>query len=153
MAKNPDPNLKLASTKGVTRKLDDWSTLIGLGGLAGTYLARPRGTSVRVIGIDLTPAQSWLLVALGVLAGAAICARRLAMVFTALVAPLSLLMVIVSAVAATHHDPGPFGFTAAATVLYAVIFCANLATGMWLIPNHLEGPAWVPQRGKRGGGS
>ena len=30
MAKNPDPNLKLASTKGVTRTLDDWSTMFHL---------------------------------------------------------------------------------------------------------------------------
>jgi hypothetical protein len=28
--KNPDPNLKLASTKGVTRTLDDWSTMFHL---------------------------------------------------------------------------------------------------------------------------
>jgi hypothetical protein len=30
VAKNPDPNLKLASTKGVTRTLDDWSTMFHL---------------------------------------------------------------------------------------------------------------------------
>ena len=30
MAKNPDPNLKLASTKGVSRTLDDWSTMFHL---------------------------------------------------------------------------------------------------------------------------
>ena len=30
MAKNPDPNLKLASTKGVTRTLDDWATMFHL---------------------------------------------------------------------------------------------------------------------------
>ena len=30
MAKNPDPNLKLTSTKGVTRTLDDWSTMFHL---------------------------------------------------------------------------------------------------------------------------
>jgi len=30
MSKNPDPNLKLASTKGVTRTLDDWSTMFHL---------------------------------------------------------------------------------------------------------------------------
>jgi hypothetical protein len=28
--KNPDPNLKLTSTKGVTRTLDDWSTMFHL---------------------------------------------------------------------------------------------------------------------------
>ena len=30
MAKNPDPNLKLTSTKGTTRTLDDWSTMFHL---------------------------------------------------------------------------------------------------------------------------
>lgn len=30
MAKNPDPNIKLTSTKGVTRTLDDWSTMFHL---------------------------------------------------------------------------------------------------------------------------
>jgi len=30
VAKNPDPNLKLASTKGVTRTLDDWATMFHL---------------------------------------------------------------------------------------------------------------------------
>ena len=30
MAKNPDPNLKLTSSKGVTRTLDDWSTMFHL---------------------------------------------------------------------------------------------------------------------------
>ena len=30
MPKNPDPNLKLTSTKGVTRTLDDWSTMFHL---------------------------------------------------------------------------------------------------------------------------
>ena len=30
VAKNPDPNLKLTSSKGVTRTLDDWSTMFHL---------------------------------------------------------------------------------------------------------------------------
>jgi hypothetical protein len=30
MARNPDPNLKLTSTKGVTRTLDDWLTMFHL---------------------------------------------------------------------------------------------------------------------------
>jgi hypothetical protein len=30
VAKNPDPNLKLTSTKGVTRTLDDWATMFHL---------------------------------------------------------------------------------------------------------------------------
>jgi len=30
VAKNPDPNLKLVSTKGVSRTLDDWSTMFHL---------------------------------------------------------------------------------------------------------------------------
>src|SRR4029077_15556092 len=30
MAENPDPNIKLTSTKGATRTLDDWSTMFHL---------------------------------------------------------------------------------------------------------------------------
>ena len=30
MPKNPDPSLKLTSSKGVTRTLDDWSTMFHL---------------------------------------------------------------------------------------------------------------------------
>jgi hypothetical protein len=30
LAQNPDPNLKLTSTKGVTRTVDDWSTMFHL---------------------------------------------------------------------------------------------------------------------------
>jgi len=30
VAKNPDPSLKLTSLKGVTRTLDDWSTMLHL---------------------------------------------------------------------------------------------------------------------------
>src|SRR5207244_13437281 len=117
--------------------------LIGVAGLIGVYVERPRGVGVYAVGLDLTPALSWALVAVGAAAGSAMLHRRVAKVFTAAMAIVSLPMVITSAVAATHHTPGPFGFTAGATVLYAAVFCANLGTGIWLIPNHVEGPTWM----------
>jgi hypothetical protein len=122
------------------------ATLIGVAGLLGVYLTRPRKTGVSAVGLDMTPAMSWTVSAVGIAAAVAMLHRRLAMVFCAVVAAASLTMVIVSAVAATHHAPGPLGFTAGATVLYAVFFCANLAIGMWLIPDHIEGPAWLHVR-------
>lgn len=117
--------------------------VIGAAGLIGVYLVRPRGTPVWALGLHMTPALSWAVLAVGVAAAVSMLHRRLAMVFTSAVGAASLVLVIVSAVATTHHAPGPLGFTAASTVLYGVIFCANLAIGMWLVPNHIEGPAWV----------
>jgi hypothetical protein len=125
------------------------ATLIGLAGLGGVYLAPPRGMSVSAVGLDVTPTLSWSLIGLGVLTAGSMLARRLAMVLSAVVVTASLFLVIICAVAATDHDPGPLGFTAAATVLYAVIFCANLAIGMWLVPNHIEGPVWLSRRRAR----
>jgi hypothetical protein len=119
------------------------ASLIGVAGLVGVYLAHPRGTGVSAVGLDMTPALSWTILTVGIAAAVAMLHRRLAMVFCAVVGVASLPMVIVSAVAATHHRPGPLGFTAVATVLYAAFFCANLAIGMWLIPDHIEGPAWL----------
>ena len=123
------------------------ATLLGLTGLLVVYLAGPRGTGVSIMGLDMTPALCWTLLAVGVAAAVAMLHRRIALVFCATVGSAALAMVIVSAVAATHHAPGPLGFTATATVLYAVFFCANLAIGMWLVPDHIEGQAWLRVKG------
>lgn len=124
-------------------------SLLGVAGLVGVYGATPRGTGVSVLGLDMTPVLSWTMLATGVAAAVSMLHRRFAMVFSAVVAVAALVMVIVSAVAAAHHDPGPLGFTAADTLLYGVLFCYNLAVGMWLVPNHIEGPTWMHVRRSR----
>ena len=59
MPKNPDPNLKLTSTKGVTRTLDDWSTMFHLCLVFCVRLARlpalrrARHHRSRLLGLDL----------------------------------------------------------------------------------------------------
>lgn len=116
---------------------------IGVAGLLGVYALVPRGTGVAAVGLDFTPAFSWTLAAVGVAAGLSMLHRRLAMSYSFGVGAVALLMVVFSAVGATHHDPGPFGFTVGAAILYSAFFCANLATAMWLVPNHIEGPAWL----------
>ncbi len=122
------------------------SAVLATLGLAGLFVAESQGKAVSAIGLDVTPALSWTALAVGVAAATSIIHRRLAVVFSAVVAVASVFMVIVCAVAAAHHHPGPLGFTAAATLLYAALFCANLAIGMWLIPNHIEGPTWIRRR-------
>lgn len=129
------------------------ATVIGAAGLIGVYVVHPRGTGVYALGLDMTAALSWIVIAVGTAAALATLHRRLAKVFSFTVAVTSLPMVIVSAVATSHHDPGPLGFTAGSSVLYAAFFCANLATGIWLIPNHIEGPAWVHTRKRSADGS
>jgi hypothetical protein len=116
---------------------------IGVAGLIGVYGLIPRGTGRAAVGLDFTPAFSWTLAAVGVAAAISLLHRRLAKVYSFTAGAVALLMVIVSAVGATHGDPGPLGFTVGAAVLYCAFFCANLATAMWLIPNHIEGPAWL----------
>ena len=118
-------------------------------GLFGIYVAT-RGAGVAVTRLDLTPALSWASFGLAVVAGLCVLRRRFAVVFSAVVTPVSLAMVIISAVAALHDRPGPLGLTPADTLLYAVLFCYNLAVGMWLVPDQIEGPAWV--RGRRSQG-
>jgi|SRR5690242_8873987 len=120
--------------------------LLGCAGLLAVYVVAPRGTGVALAGLDLTPALCWAIFALAVVAVISLLRRRFAVVFCAVVASTALAMVIIAAVAALHHRPGPLGLTAADTVLYAVLFCYHLAVGMWLFPDQIEGPAWVRRR-------
>jgi hypothetical protein len=123
---------------------------LGVVGLLGVFNASPRGTGTSALGLDMTPALSATILAVGVVATVCMLHRRLAMVFSAVVAVVAVFMVIVSAVAAVHEDPGPMGFTVGVTLLYAVLFSYNLAIAMWLIPDHIEGPAWVHRRRSNG---
>lgn len=117
--------------------------IVGLAGLIVVDVAVPRGTGAMAVGLILTPAFCWTMIVVGLGAATATLHRGLAKAFSVTVGIAALVMVFASAVAATHHDPGPMGFTPGAAVLYATFFCVNLAIGMWLVPNHIEGPAWV----------
>jgi hypothetical protein len=116
---------------------------IGVAGLITSVLTETTGTDFEVAGVPLTPTLSALLVIIGATAAASMVHRRAAKWFGAVLSVGAIALVVVSAVAAAHHDPGPLGFTAPAIVLWAVVFCYNLGLLMWLLPDQLEGPPWV----------
>lgn len=118
----------------------------GAAGLIAIYLLSPVRTQFRVIGLSVTPALSWALIGIAAAAAIAASRRRVALLFTAITSVATLLVVIVAAVATTHSSPGPLGFDAAAIVLWAVLFAYNFGLGIWLIPDHIEGPDWIPRR-------
>jgi hypothetical protein len=68
---------------------------------------------------------------------------------TALSAVAFVALVIIGAVFAAHHAPGPLGFEPRDIVLHGVLAVASFAVLYWLIPDVLEGPGWVSRRGTR----
>lgn len=123
--------------------------LLGTVALCGVFLAEPRGTGFSLGAVTLTAALSWTLIGTAGAAAVAVLNRRLALWFTAVASICALLLMFVGAVAGVHHDPGPLDFSAASTLFFAPIFCFNFALGIWLVPNHIEGPAWLPRRSAR----
>lgn len=125
--------------------------VVAIVGLAGVILVAPDGATFSLAGIPLTPTLSWVLMSLGAAAAGSATHRRLALLFCAVTATTALGFVIVAAVAGAQHSPGPMGFAPAAILGWAVVFCYNFALGFWLIPDHIEGPAWVPRLQGRSG--
>ena len=122
--------------------------ILGLAGLIGVFVVAPHDVAFTVAGVILTPTLSWVMLGIAATAVAALLCRRLALLFTAVLSSCAVALVVISAVSAAPHAPGPLGFTAAAILLWAVVFCYNFAVGMWLVPDNIEGPAWVPRRQK-----
>ncbi|BBY21546.1 divalent metal cation transporter [Mycobacterium stomatepiae] len=121
-------------------------TMIGLAGLLGVVFGAPTGAGFSLVGIPLTATLSWVMVGHGAAAALSATHRRLALLFCAVTATVTLGFVIVAAVAGVHQSPGPMGFTPATILWWAVLFCYNFALGFWLIPDRIEGPAWIPRR-------
>ncbi|WP_197501038.1 DUF4383 domain-containing protein [Mycobacterium sp. E3251] len=124
-------------------------TAFGIAGLISAALhphAVPTGTPV--LGLALTPAQSAILLTLGVLAIAAVGNRRAAVTVTALSAVAYLLLLFFSSVATARTVPTPLGFHAADIVLHGLLGVVNFALLMWLIPDELGDEAWVRRRGR-----
>nr|WP_255398270.1 DUF4383 domain-containing protein [Mycobacterium sp. E2238] len=114
-------------------------TAFGIAGLISAALhphAVPTGTPV--LGLALTPAQSAILLTLGVLAIAAVGNRRAAVTVTALSAVAYLLLLFFSSVATARTVPTPLGFHAADIVLHgdrrasSVDDEARFGVGSWL---------------------
>ena len=106
--------------------------------------APPTGAPVLVLA--LTPWHSALLFGFGVLAVLGVLQRRAAIAVAALSAVVFVALVIIGAIFAAHHVPGPLGFEPRDIVLHGVLAMANFAVLYWLIPDVLEGPDWVPRR-------
>ncbi|OBF54238.1 hypothetical protein A5756_14675 [Mycobacterium sp. 852002-53434_SCH5985345] len=104
-----------------------------------------------LLGLALTPWHSALLFGFGVLAVFGAVQRRAAVAVTALSSLVFVALVIIGAIFATHHTPGPLGFEPRDIVLHGVLAVANFAVLYWLIPDALEGPDWVPRRGTETG--
>lgn len=124
----------------------------GIAGLVSAALhprAGPTGTPV--LGLAATPAESAVLLALGVAAIAAVGSRRAAITVTALSAVAYTLLLFFSSVATARAMPTPLGFHAADIVLHGVLAAVNFALLMWLIPDELGDETWVPRRGRRQG--
>lgn len=109
-------------------------------------LIRGQSRVLRPLGLPLTPALCTGLLVLAAAAAAATMSRSAAKVFLVVVISAALALVIGSGVTAAHQRPGPLGLTAAAIVWWATVFCYNLGLGIWVIPDHLEGRAWVWKR-------
>ena len=124
------------------------AAMVGVAGLIGVAVA-PGGSGFRVAGVPLTPALSAVMLGIGAAAAAAMIHRRAAKLFSAGVTAAAVALMVICAVAAAHHDPGPLGFTAPAILIWAVLFCYNLGLGMWLLPDQIQGPEWLPRRNNR----
>ena len=123
------------------------AAMAGVAGLIGVVLA-PRGGGFCLAGVPFTPALSAVMLGIAAAAAAAMSHRRAAKLFSAGVIAASVALMVICAVAAAHHDPGPLGFTAPAILMWGVLFCYNLGLGMWLLPDQIQGPEWIPRRGK-----
>lgn len=117
-------------------------------GIAGIVLSAAHPAGARTLGLELSAWQAGLFLGFGLLAVVASLWRRGAVVLTAGAAALFAVMVVISSVAAARAARST-GLDASDIVLYGVLAGMNLALLMWLIPDALEGPAWIPRRRRR----
>ncbi len=108
----------------------------------------PDGT-VGALVLAMTPWHSAMLLGYGVLAILGSLRRRAAITVTAVGAVAFAVLVIVGAVAAAHHAPGPLGLEPRDIVLHGALAALNFAVLYWLIPDVLEGPDWIRSPGSR----
>ncbi|WP_167373990.1 DUF4383 domain-containing protein [Mycobacterium paraffinicum] len=120
----------------------------GIAGLVSAALHPHAGpTGAPILGLAATPAQSAILLGLGVVAGiAAAGRRRAAITVTAVSAVAYTLLLFFGSVATARARPTPLGFHAADIVLHGVLAAVNFALLMWLIPDELGDEIWVPRR-------
>ena len=118
-------------------------------GIAGVVSSTAHPGGARALGLHLSPWQLGFFLGFGVLAVVAGLRRRAAVVMTAGASVLFVVMLVISSVAAASGAQRSTGLVASDIVLYGVLAGLNLAVLMWLIPDALEGPAWIPRRRPR----
>ncbi|WP_165774204.1 DUF4383 domain-containing protein [Mycolicibacterium sphagni] len=124
---------------------------LGIAGFASDAMhpdATPVGSALVSV-LAMTHWHSAILLSFGVLAMLSSLRRRAAITITAVGAVVFAGLVIVGAVAAAHHAPGPLGLEPRDIVLHGVLAAANLAVLYWLIPDVLEGPDWIRRPGSQ----
>ncbi len=117
---------------------------LGIAGFASDAMhpgAAPAGAPVLVLA--MTPWHSAILFGFGLLAALSSLRRRAAITVTVAGAVTFAVLVIVGAVAAAHHAPGPLGLEPRDIVLHGALAALNFAVLYWLIPDVLEGPDWI----------
>ncbi|KMO73248.1 hypothetical protein BST22_02200 [Mycolicibacterium chubuense] len=119
--------------------------LLGVVGLIGVAVD-DRHAGWRVLGVPLTPWLSAVLVGIGAAAAMARTRRQVAKVFTLTMSAVAVAVMVICGVASAHRDPGPLGFTAPAILLWTLLFCWSIALAIWVLPDQIEGPAWLPRR-------
>jgi hypothetical protein len=122
--------------------------LIGLGvaGLrAGVGHPRPAG-GAQVLMLRLTPLHAGALLAFGLLVVAAIGSRRATTWATAVSLLAAMLAFTIGVTAATDGPAGPWGLDFGDAWLHAVVMVVDLALLVWLLPDELQDPAWMPRR-------
>jgi hypothetical protein len=123
---------------------------LGLAGIVSSAVhSHAPASGAPVLGLALTYAHGGLLLGFGVLASLSALRRRTTVMLTATATVVFFVLVIIGGVAVAHATPGPLGFAPSDIVLHAVIAAVNLALLMWLIPDLVEGPAWIRHRDYR----
>ncbi|MDQ2707660.1 MAG: DUF4383 domain-containing protein [Actinomycetota bacterium] len=120
---------------------------LGIAGLVSSWAHPGVGRAgAPVLALSLTPVHSGVLLGFGLLAILASFRRRAAVTVAGFGVVCYLLLFAIGTVAAVRHAPGPLGFDLGDSVLHAALMAVNLAVFIWLLPDALEGRAWVPRR-------
>lgn len=123
-------------------------TALGLAGLIGSAdnPATAQGWGFPVLIFNLTQVHSEALLGFGVLAALAISTRRTTIAATALGAVGFVLLFTIGANVAAGGVPGAWGLDPWDAALHAVLMIVNLILLVWLFPDGLQDPAWIPRR-------
>lgn len=108
--------------------------------------AAAQGWGAPVLCFTVTPVHSAALLGFGVLAGLATVTRRTTIAATVIGVVGFVLLFTIGANVASGGVPRVWGLDARDAVLHAVLMLVNLVLLVWLFPDGLQDPAWIPRR-------